>query len=169
MATLCAIMDDAPAASRHSADPTDPAFRFADYPFYLLSRASGRYNAEMEKALKSLGLDQGRWRVLIVLCEADSLGIAQIADTIVYKLSTTTRIVQRLQQAGLVTSRPSASDARVTAVSITPTGRGLVDRSRTIARNVFRTAFADVPDRAVDSFCDVLRAIDANLARRPVR
>ena len=169
MATLCASMDDARASTRHNADPTDPAFRFADYPFYLLSRASGRYNAEMEKALKSLGLDQGRWRVLIVLCEVDQLGTAQIADTIVYKLSTTTRIVQRLQHAGLVSSRPSSSDARVTSVSITPAGRALVDRSRVIARNVYRAAFADVPDRAVDALCEVLRAIDANLARRPVR
>ena len=144
-------------------DPAEPGFDYRRYPFYLLARAAGRYNRRMEASLKALGLDQGSWRVLIVLCEHEALGVAQIAEIVVYKLSTTTRIVQRLLRAGLVTCEPSRTDGRVTTVTITEEGRVLVDRSRPTARDVFGAALDGVSREDVETLCTVLAAIDNNL------
>lgn len=149
----------------HLRSPADPGFSYQDYPFYLLSRASGQYNAQMERALKALGLDQGQWRILLVLMEHDSLGVARLSEKVVFKLSTTTRIVQRLERAGLVSSETSEVDARIKNVSITQAGKALVDDTRTVASNVFAQAFQGLDAETVEAFSTVLQHIDANLLR----
>lgn len=143
--------------------PADPAFSYKTYPFYLLSRASGQYNVQMESALKARGLDQGQWRILLVLMEHDSIGVARLAEKVVFKLSTTTRIIQRLEKAGFISSIQSAQDARIKNVSITPAGKAAVEASRAAAAAVFNQAFEGLDARTVEAFCKALEHIDAAL------
>jgi DNA-binding MarR family transcriptional regulator len=121
-------------------DPVAADFSYRTYPFHLLSMASGRYNAAMERALKPLGLDQARWRVLVILAEDGPLSIGAIAEAAVYKASTLSRIIGRMQDAGLVDVVPRPSDNRVAEVSMTAQGRELFDRSRVAASRVFHRA-----------------------------
>jgi MarR family transcriptional regulator, organic hydroperoxide resistance regulator len=123
-----------------STDPAAPEFAYRRYPFYRLSRTSGRYNHAMERALKPLGLDQARWRVLVILAEDGPLSIGDIADAAVYKASTLSRIISRMQAAGHVMTSPRASDNRVAEVSLTLSGRDLYARSMTAASRVYRRA-----------------------------
>lgn len=125
---------------RVAVDPVAPDFSYRSYPFHLLSMASGRYNAAMERALKPLNLDQARWRVLVILAEDGPISIGAIAEAAVYKASTLSRIIGRMQDAGLVDVVPRPSDNRVAVVSMTPQGRDLYDRSRVAASRVFRRA-----------------------------
>lgn len=143
--------------------PADPDFSYKDYPFYLLSRASRQYNVQMESALKARGLDQGQWRILLVLMEHESIGVARLAEKVVFKLSTTTRIVQRLEKAGLISCAQSAQDARIKNVSITPAGRKAVEDSRAAAATVFNQAFDTLDAKTAETFCAVLEHIDASL------
>lgn len=123
-----------------AADPLDSDFTYHRYPFHLLSLASGRYNAAMERALKPLQLDQARWRVLVILAEDGPLSIGAIADAAVYKASTLSRIIGRMQQAGMVDVVPRPSDNRVAEVSLTQAGRALHERSRAASSRVFHRA-----------------------------
>lgn len=128
-------------AGAAGADPFDPAaagFTYHAYPFYFLSRASGRYNRAMERALKPLGLDQARWRVLVILAEDGPVSIGDIAEAAVYKASTLSRIISRMQGAGHVSVAPRATDSRVAEVSLTPAGRSLYARSLEAASRVYR-------------------------------
>ncbi|MEM1019910.1 MAG: MarR family transcriptional regulator [Pseudomonadota bacterium] len=143
--------------------PVSPDFDYAAYPFYLLSRAAGRYNAAMEAALRPFGLDQARWRILIVLVQHDQLGTQDIARKVVYKLSTTTRVIQRLEGAGLVKTLQSSKDGRITNVHITEAGRALVDKTRDAANTVFKAAFEGVPAKDIDVMCAQLKNIDERL------
>jgi DNA-binding MarR family transcriptional regulator len=123
-----------------ASDPLSPDFTYRTYPFHLLSLASARYNAAMERALKPLGLDQARWRILVVLAEDGPLSISAIAEAAVYKASTLSRIIGRMQAGGLVDVVPRASDNRVAEVSLTAKGRDLHDRSRPASSRIFHRA-----------------------------
>ncbi|WP_158915588.1 MarR family winged helix-turn-helix transcriptional regulator [Caulobacter sp. S45] len=127
-------------AARADTDPVSPAFTYHTYPFYLLSRTSGCYNRAMERALKPLGLDQARWRVLVILAEDGPLSIGDIAEAAVYKASTLSRIIGRMQAAGHLDVAPRASDNRVVEVSLSPAGRELYARSMSAASRVYRRA-----------------------------
>jgi DNA-binding MarR family transcriptional regulator len=85
----------------------------------------------------------------MTLYEDRRVSVSAIADACVIKLSTATRIVQRMAKDGLVETRPSLSDRRVTEVSLTPKGEALRHQAWAIAEGVLAHAFAGVgePER----------------------
>ena len=48
-------------------DPQAEDFLLQNSPFYLLAQVNGRYTLDMERSLKSVGMDLPRWRVLMVV------------------------------------------------------------------------------------------------------
>ena len=84
-------------------DPAHPAFRIADWPFYLIARTARRYEMDMEQALRRLDMDLPSWRAMMLLHECSPSGVSEMAERAVSRLSTMTRVVQRLEKRGLVT------------------------------------------------------------------
>jgi MarR family transcriptional regulator, organic hydroperoxide resistance regulator len=154
-------------APRRRADPADPSFELEHSPFYWISRVSGRYVLDMGAALKRVRMDVPRWRVLMILHEHDPASVSTIADLAVIKLSTMTRIVQRMQAEGLVTCGPRASDARVTEVRLTPAGSEAMERVRGQASRIVRQALHDIPDKELLAFIGVLKRLFDNLESPP--
>jgi len=152
---------------RARADPADPLFELARSPFFWLSRVSGRYVLDMEVVLRRVGMDVPHWRVLMILHELDPASVSAIADLAVIKLSTMTRIVQRMQAEGLVVCAPRASDARVTEVRLTPAGAQAVERVRGPASRIFHQAFGQVSDAELETLTAVLRRLFDNLETPP--
>ncbi len=127
-------------------DHPGKSFHRVEWPFYWIARVTGRYFQTMERALASLGIDVPSYRVLMTLYEDHHVSVSAIADACVIKLNTATRIVQRMAGAGLVRTRPSRTDRRVTVVSLTPKGEVLRHQAWAIAESVLDKAFAGVAD-----------------------
>lgn len=152
---------------RRRADPVDELFALDDSPFYWISRVSGRYVQDMGAVLRKVGMDVPRWRVLMILHETNPASISTIAERAVIKLSTVTRIVQRMQAEGLVTCSPRASDARVTEVWLTPAGAEAVEKVRSRASRIFHQAFDSVSEAEITVFIRLLRRLFENLETPP--
>jgi DNA-binding MarR family transcriptional regulator len=129
------------------APQADVRFHRAEWPFYWIARVTGRYFQTMETALDRIGIDVPSYRVLMTLYEDRRVSVSAIADACVIKLSTATRIVQRMAKDGLVETGPSLSDRRVTEVSLTPKGEALRHQAWAIAEGVLAHAFAGVDER----------------------
>jgi len=145
------------------ADPSESDFQLADSPFYWLARVAGRYQLEMDAVLKAVGMDVPRWRVLVILQESQPASISQICERAVVKMSTMTRIVQRLAAAGMVVARPYQADARVTEVFLTEAGNCAAQLVRTQAGHIYRKAFAEVSGEECEQLTVLLRQLFANL------
>ena len=154
-------------APRRRADPADPSFELEHSPFYWISRVSGRYVLDMGAALRRVRMDVPRWRVLMILHEHNPASVSSIADLAVIKLSTMTRIIQRMQTEGLVTCNPRASDARVTEVRLTPAGSEAVEHVRGQASRIVGHALHDISDKELTTFIGVLRRLFDNLESPP--
>lgn len=154
--------------SKPSSDESDQdgldGFSFRTWPFYWLTRASGRYLQAMETALKRAGLDVPRWRVLMVLHEEGCASVSEIADHAISKLPTMTKIVQRMQADGLVMLRPRSSDGRVTEVLLTPTGEAAAERAWQIADRIFGRAFARMSKTETATLTKLLMKLASTLA-----
>jgi DNA-binding MarR family transcriptional regulator len=153
-----------PARSRLRSDPAATGFRIADYPFYLLNRIAGRYAIDMSDALKAIGMDLPTWRALMILHERSPRSVSEIALQAVIRLSTMTRVVRRLERAGLVRLATRSSDARVTEVVITPRGLDAVRRVREVAGRVYQRAFADFSPREIEALNGLLNRVMGNLS-----
>ncbi len=144
-------------------DPGHVAFRIDRYPFYLIAHTLGRYVRRMERALHRVGADQPHWRILVILGERGPSPVSRIADLAVYKLSTVTRILQRMEAAGLVSMRRSRRDGRVTEVSLTPEGEAQLRRIRAVGSVVANAAFSDFSRAEILTLIELLTRLDAAL------
>ena len=128
------------ANDKQRADPADDQFLLEHSPFYRLAQVEGIYQQRMQQSLKAVGMDLPRWRVLMILHEKSPSSISEIAERAVMKLSTMTRVAQRLERDGLVKLAPNEEDARRTDVRLTASGEDAVETIRTTASRIFRQA-----------------------------
>ena len=140
-------------------------FDFREWPFYWLARAGGAYFKTMEEGLRGLGLDLPRWRVLMSLYQENRLSVSELADHGIVKLSTMTKIVQRMEQDGLVQCRPFADDRRVTEVIVTEAGLRAGEAAWQLAHKTYDIAFQGIPRKQEASLIAALRRITQNMER----
>lgn len=143
-------------------DPGTPAFQVDKYPFYLLNRLVGRYNAVIEARLRAIDLDIPNWRVLMILGERAPRGVRDIAEAAVIPLSTMTRIVQRMAAADLVATA-AGEDARVTVVSLTPLGEARLAEARAVTAPVYARIIRGLGVRDFDRLIALLGRLHDNL------
>lgn len=144
-------------------DPGTDAFRIDRYPFYLLNRLVSRYNVVIGARLKVIGLDIPQWRVLMVLGEKRPLGVSDIADRAVINLSTATRIVQRMAQAGVLSVRTSRDDSRVTEADLSEKGLLLLTEARKATTPVYKSVIQDFEAENFDILIESLGRMYSNL------
>lgn len=149
--------------SKATASDSAEDFRIEDWPFYWLTRFTGRYIQQMELELKRIGLDVARWRVLMTLRDNVRLSVSEIAGHAIVKLPTMTKIVQRMQADGLVECSQKEADGRVTEVMLTDSGRIASQRAWDVAHRIYDRAFENVTDKEVVTLNRLLRIISRSL------
>lgn len=147
--------------------PDHPDFRLEESPFYNINRTSASYVTEMSKILKTVGMDQSRWRILMLLSEKNPLTVSEISNNSFIKLSTITHLLIRMEGEGLVERRPSEADNRVTDVYATARGLAKVDQLRRVAGRIYARAFEGISQEDVISLVRILKAVHQNLSRSP--
>jgi DNA-binding MarR family transcriptional regulator len=152
------------ADAKRRGDPEFADFRLADSPLYLIVRTAGRYALELENALNASGLDLPSWRALMIVNEASPSSVSEIAERSVTRLSTMTRVVQRLEKKNMVRLSKRRGDARVTEVHLTPLGKRCVERERATAGEIYRRAMRDFSAADIAVLNGLTRRIFANLS-----
>jgi DNA-binding MarR family transcriptional regulator len=152
------------ADAKERGDPASPEFQIEEWPFYLIARTAGRYAIDMEKALQRLQLDLASWRALMLVHERNPSSVSEIAERAVTRLSTMTRVIQRLQKRQLVRLSRRTGDARVTEVHITGSGERMVAEVRALASHIYSVAFRDLDAADVETLNSLLRRVHGNLA-----
>ena len=142
---------------------TSDEFTFRDWPFYWIARANGSYLKCMEAELQVVNLDIPRWRVLMTLAEEKRLSVSAIADYAIVKLSTMTKIIQRMQKDGLVISRTLSTDGRVTEVLLTEKGHEASVAAWEAANRVYTKAFAGIGVAKKKQINTILKQVVGNL------
>jgi DNA-binding MarR family transcriptional regulator len=152
--------------SRRKNDPSAENFSLDDYPFYLMTRVMAAYYGLLEDALKKVGVDQPRWRVLMILGAKNPSNMSELSERAVIKNSTMTRLIQRMQAQGLVRNAPHPKDNRVSEVYLTSVGRERLAMVRDVGGQIFRRAFDSAAAGETASFAKMLKSILGNLTRQ---
>ena len=104
-----------------------PAERFVDtYLGYLLGQANHALYKEFDVQVRARGLSSIEWRVLATLHDGQPLTVSQLAQEVLSKQPTVTKLVQRMAEQGWVALQADPADQRRTLVAATPAGRRLV-------------------------------------------
>ncbi len=101
--------------------------RFVDgYLGYLLGQANHALYREFDGHVRAAGLTSIEWRVLATLHDGEPLTISQLADEVLSKQPTVTKLVQRMGEQGWLSLQDDPADQRRTLVAVTPAGKRLV-------------------------------------------
>lgn len=95
-------------------------------PTYLAAWVSKRARADVQLALAEHGLATSDHGVLVALADFGALSQQQLADRLGADKSHVVRLIDQLEQRGLVTRAPDPTDRRRHRIELTPAGRKLV-------------------------------------------
>lgn len=134
-----------------------------------LSLLHGRIEAHIERALQSRHeLSVREYSLLDVLSrqhagEGGHLQMKQVADAVVLSQSATTRLVNRLEDRGLLTRYLCPTDRRGIYTDVSDAGLTLLEEARPTNDTALREALGEAA--AVPALAPLVRAVEAGTAR----
>lgn len=146
-------------------DPGSPEFKLLSSPFYLIALADFRFHEDLDKALARLRIDRSTYRVLTVLRNESPATIKDVAERALLKRSTASRIVDRMRDDNLVTTRANGDDNRLTDVKLTERGRTVVEHAMRYGSRQLHRAMDGVSESEVTGLVALLQRITANLSK----
>ena len=90
---------------------------------YLLARASFTISSEFHAQVEATGLTVSEWRILASLSGVKQRTVGELADIVLAKQPTVTKMILRMASDNLVTRTPCTQDKRQAWVSLTPAGQ----------------------------------------------
>jgi flavin reductase (DIM6/NTAB) family NADH-FMN oxidoreductase RutF/DNA-binding MarR family transcriptional regulator len=94
-----------------------------DYLAYLLARASQLVSSEFHAVVEQSGLSVSQWRVLATLSDSPALSAGALAERVLLKQPTLSKLLDRMQDEGLIKRRANPKDGRQAVVDISAKGK----------------------------------------------
>jgi DNA-binding MarR family transcriptional regulator len=118
-----------------------------DLPFEI-SETAHAMRRTFDRRAASLGATRAQWKVLFRLTRTPGLRQVELADMMDIEPITLSRIVDRLDEAGLVERRADPADRRAWRLYVTEKAQPLVSELRRLGNELAAEAFAGLtPDR----------------------
>lgn len=93
---------------------------------YLVARICHAHRNLVHSELSKLNLHVGQEMFLLRLWDQDGITLSEMAEGLCVQQATITRMLGRIESAGLVTRRKDPDDQRVSRIYLTETGRALL-------------------------------------------
>lgn len=132
----------------------------------VLARAFDAVERHSRASIARFGLGTTEFGVLEVLYHKGELPVCEVQRRILVESSSTTYVVDKLCERGLVRRRRSEADRRVTLLALTAAGRRLIQRIFPPHADAIRQAVAALPPREQAHAVRLLRALGLGAAGR---
>ena len=130
---------------------------------WLLHDVARLMRKRFEQNARELGLTRSQCQVLAHLSRNDSIQQGLLADILEVEPITLTRILDRLEEAGLVERRPHPKDRRIRLLSLTAAAHPLLAEIFAIGALTRGEAMEGISDEDRDRLFDILSGMKANL------
>ena len=147
---------------------TDSAPFLNDYLLFLLAAASASASAGFHAIVRQNGLRVPEWRVLACLHDRDGQMVTRLAALALMEQSAMTRVVERMEERGLVTRQGDARDRRRVRVFLAPDGRSLLEPLLKRAREQEAQVLACLPPTQRHALKPVLADLLKSLPGNPL-
>lgn len=135
---------------------------------FLLGDAARLLRRSFDARARTMGVTRPQWRVLALLKRFDGSTQVTLADMLDVEPITLGRMVDRLQEAGLVERRADPADRRAWRLHLTPKGEQKIEVLRPTALALFDDALVGLNDMQRGELESMLNVIRANLTRKPI-
>ena len=130
---------------------------------YILARTCRAHRNHVEEAFHSHGLHVGQEMTLLPLWEEEGMTQTELARRVDVDISTMSKMLYRLERAGIVERRRDIADTRVSFVFLTDTGRALKQRITEAWKEVDQRALRGLTDDEQATLHQLLARVEHNL------
>ena len=136
--------------------------KLENLPFEIAETAHSLRRA-FDRRVAPLGVTRAQWRALAWVAREPGLRQVELADHLDIEPITLCRIVDRLEEAGLVERRRDPDDRRAWRLHLTPRGAPLVEKLRSLAGEMAKNAFEGVPPETIATLREALARVRDNI------
>lgn len=133
---------------------------------FMLGDASRLLRRRFDQHARVLGVTRPQWQVLFALSRLEGTNQGALADHLEVEAITLGRMVDRLQDAGLVERRADPTDRRAWRLYLTDKARPLLESMREVGNRVLEEALAGIDEGERAMLADLLTRIRGNLSTR---
>lgn len=118
-----------------------------------------------DRRAAGMGVTRAQWKVLFRLTRQPGLRQIELADLLDIEPITLSRIVDRLEEAGLVERVADPADRRAWRLHVTASAQPLVEKLRAVADEMISEAFAGIDPAEIEITRKVLARARENASR----
>jgi MarR family transcriptional regulator for hemolysin len=145
--------------------PASPVRRTLGFLLRDTSRLMRRRFVQRAREV-GLPLNRSEASVLVHVDREPGLSQAQLAEQLDMEAISLVRLIDSLQEAGLIERRPHAHDRRIRTLWLTGAAQPILAQVRSVADEVRAQAFGGLPDAEREVLLDLLVTVRENLATR---
>lgn len=134
----------------------------------MLADTSRLLRRSFDGRARDIGVTRAQWQVLTTLLRHEGVNQGGLAELLDVEPITVCRMVDRLQEAGLVERRADPADRRSWRLFLTPRAHDLLDQLRPLANAMIEEALTGIDEGERDLLRNLLDRIRNNLSGRTV-
>lgn len=134
---------------------------------FLLSDTSRLLRRRFDERARSLGATRAQWKALLSISRREGINQGGLADILEVEPITLCRLIDRMEEAGLVERRRDPNDRRAWQLYLTDKAHPIIAELHEVAAELFGQALRGIPEKVVDELSEVLNRIRENLADAP--
>ena len=131
---------------------------------FLISDVSRLMRRRFDARARLIGVTRAQWRTLTILSRHEGVNQGGLADLLEVEPITLCRMIDRLEEAGLVERRRDPADRRAWRIFLTDKARPIIEQLRALGEELFVDALVGIDDATRDAMFATLNAIRANLS-----
>lgn len=128
---------------------------------FLISDVSRLMRRRFDERAREVGATRAQWRTLAILSRNEGLNQGALADLLEVEPITLCRMIDRLEESGLVERRRDPADRRAWQLFLTDKSKPILDHLRTVSDDLFEQVLSGMSeaDRAqLGKSLDLMRA-----------
>jgi DNA-binding MarR family transcriptional regulator len=139
----------------------------ADNIGFMMSDVSRLMRRRFDERARKSGATGPQWRTLKILERHEGLNQGQIAELLEVEPITCCRMIDRLEEAGLVERRRDPADRRAWLIYLTAKAGPIITQLRSLADSMIEHALDGLDDKEREKMFAALRRIRTNLNDNP--
>lgn len=130
---------------------------------FLISDVSRLMRRRFDERARLIGVTRAQWRTLTTLARREGINQGGLADLLEVEPITLCRMIDRLEEAGLVERRRDPADRRAWLIFLTPKAHPLIHQLRGLADGMIEDALNGLDDARRTALMETLGVIRTNL------
>lgn len=134
----------------------------------MIADAARLIRRDFDGRARDVGVTRPQWRVLSMVRRHEGINQGGLAELLEVEPISVCRMIDRLQEAGLLERRADPADRRSWRLHLTDRAEALIDQLKPLGDEMIETALDGVSPADRETLRQVLDRIRLNLSRRPL-